>query len=138
MSIELFRISDTPSAKIGALVINGAPFCATLEDPWHDNQKSKSCIPVGHYILQRYISSKFGETFIVLDLEKRQVAGRSGILVHWGNLPEDTTGCVLLGQEFGEIGGEPAILDSKRAHRRFMAEMKGINECDFIVRDIRA
>lgn len=40
---------------------------------------------------------------------------RSAILLHWGNLDENTLGCVLCGLGRGTLNGEPALLDTKRA-----------------------
>lgn len=37
------------------------------------------------------------------------------ILVHWGNLDENTKGCIVIGLARGMLKGEPAVLDSVRA-----------------------
>ncbi|MBF0473508.1 MAG: hypothetical protein HQK93_07215 [Nitrospirae bacterium] len=50
---------------------------------------------------------------------------RSDILLHWGNFPRDTHGCVLIGEEFGEIEGQDAILNSHKAFRNFMTMLSG-------------
>jgi hypothetical protein len=70
--------------------------CYTLELAWKDNQRRKSCIPEGNYDLVNRQSSKFGKHYWVKD-----VPGRSAILVHVGNFPKDTSGCILVGDKKG-------------------------------------
>ena len=64
----------------------------TLERPWIFNERKVSCIPTGTYLVKRHISPKFGECFKVQD-----VKGRSDILIHSGNVVNDTLGCILVG-----------------------------------------
>lgn len=45
-------------------------------------------------------------------------------LVHWGNLDENTKGCIVIGRARGMLNGEPAVLDSVRAVNR-MREIVG-------------
>jgi hypothetical protein len=40
---------------------------------------------------------------------------RSAVLLHAGNVDEQTRGCILVGMRRGEINGEPAVLDSRAA-----------------------
>lgn len=94
-TFRLKRISGTPQAVFGALIEDGIPFVVTLEEPWLNNQRGASCIPVGAYVCRRVISPKFGDTF-----EVTNVPGRSHILFHKGNTTDDTEGCILVGALF--------------------------------------
>lgn len=87
---------------------------STLEPPWRDNAAKVSCIPVGRYTAEAVIAPRYGRTYLVKD-----VPGRSGIILHAGNLRRDTKGCPLLGTGWGRIDGEPAVLNSKLAMEEF-------------------
>jgi len=121
--IKIKRISYLTDTTLGVLMIEGVPLCMTLEPPWKNNEKRVSCIPVGSYHCERVRSPKFGNTF-----EVNNVSGRGDILFHIGNVAEDTSGCILLGSEFGEIDGSPAVLNSKNAIQKFFRITKDINE----------
>tara|TARA_R110000850_G_scaffold209179_2_gene335226 strand:- start:116 stop:589 length:474 start_codon:yes stop_codon:yes gene_type:complete len=97
--INLLLIRDDFSAKstLGKLFLNGEMFCDTLELPWLDNQRSISCIPEGEYNV-RLRTAKESATRDYLHLLVQDVEGRSYILVHIGNYPKDTKGCILVGQ----------------------------------------
>lgn len=87
---------------------NGIPFCLTLENPWLDNETSISCIPTGLYKCKIVNSPRYGEVYEVMNVKHR-----THILIHSGNTEADTRGCILVGQSFGELKGEPAVLNSK-------------------------
>ena len=70
----------------------------TLERPWVFNERKVSCIPSGTYLVKRHISPKFGQCFKIQD-----VKGRSDILIHSGNVVNDTLGCVLVGLTSGTV-----------------------------------
>ena len=70
----------------------------TLERPWVFNERKISCIPSGTYLVKRYVSPKFGQCFKIQD-----VKGRSDILIHSGNVVNDTLGCVLVGLTSGTV-----------------------------------
>lgn len=114
MIVKIKRIAYLPNETLGVLFFDNVPFCLTLEDPWKDNEKRVSCIPTGNYTAQRKFSPKFGNTF-----EIENVIGRSHILFHAGNTHHDTSGCILLGSEFGTLDGANAILESSKAFHKF-------------------
>ena len=103
----------------------------SLELPYADNQPNISCIPDGKYLCKRRVAEVTGgeETFEVMD-----VPGRSGILFHYGNTDSDTHGCILLGLGLGEVGFVPAILQSKKAWRKFMAYMYKVDQFELFIR----
>ena len=70
----------------------------TLERPWVFNERKVSCIPTGQYLVKRHVSPKFGQCFKIQD-----VKGRSDILIHSGNVVNDTLGCVLVGLTSGSV-----------------------------------
>ncbi len=85
---RLFVFSD--AAEIAQFV--------TLELPWAGNAKKTSCIPAGSYMVEPRNSQKHGDHLLV-----RNVPGRDLILLHAGNVPDETEGCVLVGLRFGDL-----------------------------------
>lgn len=75
--------------------------CKTLELPWLDNQKQKSCIPTGTYTITARSSAKYGLHFLV-----NNVPNRDAILIHYGNYYTDILGCILVGATFTDLNGD--------------------------------
>ena len=117
--VELRRFKKTPRGTFGALIVWDYPVAVTLEPPWINNKRNKSCIPDGTYIAERHESKRWGKTFKI-----KNVFGRDGIILHPGNLSSDTRGCVLVGQYFGRLKGLPAVMNSRVAFRQFMRTME--------------
>lgn len=107
---------------------DGIPFALTLEKPWLSNMRGVSCIPEGRYVALRHVSPKFGETFWL-----QEVPGRSGILFHKGNVESDSQGCILVGEQFNPINGEPGISHSAAGFQEFMRLSQGKDEIVVIV-----
>lgn len=127
---ELIRLEQGQEGTLGVLRLDGHLFCVTLEPPENGNQTDISCIPTGEYLCRRVESPRFGDTF-----EVAEVPGRSHILLHVGNVADDTAGCVLLGQHFGWLGGSRAVLDSGKTFSRFMNECAGTSAFSLVVED---
>ena len=81
--------------------IDGKYVCDTLEDKVREpgvKVAGKTAIPAGRYRVIVNVSPKFGrELPRLLD-----VPGFEGILIHRGNTPEDTAGCILVGENRAE------------------------------------
>lgn len=122
-ALTLKRISTNGHATFGVLIQDTEPFALTLERAWLGNHRNVSCIPAGVYTCGRVISSRFGETFEILD-----VPGRSNILFHKGNIPGDTAGCILVAERFEKLAGKAAILSSADGYGEFMERMEGVDE----------
>jgi len=124
LQVKLLRVETDPRyGSFGILLINGEVFCITLEPYWRFNFKNVSCIPSGQYICKRYYSSKYGETFIITD-----IAGRTLVLFHPGNIKKHSKGCILLAQYFGKLKGDRGILNSGNTFKSFMNRLTGIDE----------
>ena len=80
-------------STLGKLYLNGEMFCQTLELPYLDNQRSISCIPEGSYKVRTRLPRE-SATRDYVHLLVQDVEGRSYILVHIGNFPKDTKGCI--------------------------------------------
>ena len=96
VNLLIIRDEFTDKSIIGKLFLNGEWLCDTLELPYRDNQRSISCIPYGQYKV-RLRTAKESATRNYLHLLIEDVKDRKYILVHIGNFPKDTRGCVLVG-----------------------------------------
>lgn len=114
----LVRLQALPDRTLGNLyVFNGLMKLGqftTLELPWRENEKNRSCIPEGDYRLSlRGPTDRFKYTHLLV----HDTAPREMVLVHRGNFPKNTTGCVLVGMGFGNADGDkiPDVLSSEAA-----------------------
>jgi len=96
VNLLIIRETFTDKSTIGNLYLNGEWLCDTLELPYLDNQRSISCIPAGEYKV-RIRTAQESSSRNYLHLLVEDVKDRSYILVHIGNFPKDTRGCVLVG-----------------------------------------
>lgn len=137
MNLTLTRLSQNAERTLGQLVVGRQVF-ATMERPWIDGPNGpggkprESCVPKGTYRLQPHHTSHFPNTYELVnpqlgvysqpsDIPHRQTWGRSAILMHVANRVRDVIGCIGVGKEQGEIGGEPAVLRSTLAMRELDA-----------------
>lgn len=131
-TVNIIRACSRVDGTFGVLLLDNLPVCTTLERRWQNNEKSVSCIPAGRYIARRVISPKFGVTF-----EITGVANRDKILLHAGNIDDDSHGCVLLGSEFGLwTDASCCVTGSKKAFEHFMKLMQ--NEEEFEINIIES
>lgn len=117
MEILIKRIAKLPKYTIGKMYINGNYFSDTLEDtdrhltqhmPLEEIQSKKiygkTAIPTGSYsITLDVISPKFKNRSWAKPWKGKlprllNVPGFEGVLIHVGNKPEDTLGCILVGE----------------------------------------
>ena len=99
MELLLERTEKTKTYTAGRLyVVNElgkAYFCDTLEPSLHPtNHLHPKAIPAGRYAVAVTWSPKFKRWLPLL----LNVPYRSGIRIHAGNNPEDSSGCILLGR----------------------------------------
>lgn len=119
MNLILQRLHFTKLSTCGELTIDDDReiFCKTLELPVKDGRPG-SAIPAGRYKIELLPSPKFmisAQPWVRSYAEKMphlvSVPGRSYIMIHYGNHPHDTDGCILVGLTHGldEVG------DSRKA-----------------------
>jgi len=96
INLLIIRDTFTDESTIGELFLNSERLCDTLENPWLDNQKNISCIPVGEYPVRLRLARE-SATKNYLHLLIQDVPNRNYVLFHRGNTNADTQGCVLVG-----------------------------------------
>jgi hypothetical protein len=120
MILTLHRLlTNQKAGTIGALRLDGMPFCWTMEPYSLGNLPGASCIPAQEYPLYPYISGRYGRTWEVGD-----VYGRTFILFHPGNTAADTDGCILTGLKLGNLGGIPAVVESRPAFKALIKKLE--------------
>ncbi|HPT47919.1 MAG TPA: DUF5675 family protein [Candidatus Rifleibacterium sp.] len=126
MRLVLNRLEKLPDRTLGRLcVFDGLALVdtfATLELPFRNNEANKSSILSAFYTVEPRNSDKFGDHLLVLGTAPRQL-----ILIHYGNYPKDTEGCILIGAGFADINADGIleITDSRRAMRRLTKIVTG-------------
>ena len=123
MRLELRRVLSTDEATLGYLWVNGDFECHTLEDPVREigpNGEGKvygnTAIPAGTYPVVVNTSQRFGRLMPRL----LGVPHFDGILIHKGNTPADTHGCILVGRE---VAGTARITHSTEAFDYLFAKL---------------
>ena len=127
LKLKIERRWPKADYTVGILYVNGTRFCNTLEDTVRDLKKTrkipgKTAIPAGTYVVDMGTKSpKFGDKswaklFGGIVPRLKNVPKFSGILIHPGNTPADTSGCLLVGKN--TIVGQ--LTESQKTYRLLM------------------
>lgn len=146
MKMELQRLKMEGGATVGKLTIPDRGFsCFTLEDvvrqdpdPSTPQNEAKvygeTAIPAGTYPVKLTLSPRFKKLLPRI----LNVPGFDGILIHKGNGPEDTKGCILVGDQVQ--GGRIVAGASTPAFFRLSDLIKGCADrgepMTIVIRDI--
>lgn len=149
MKLTLKRIAKKDTYCIGKLYINGIYFADTIEDKDRGLKQSmslsnikkvkvqdKTAIPSGTYeIVLNVISPKYSKQDFYKNYANGgrvprllNVPGWEGVLIHAGNTAEDSSGCILVGQN--KIVGQ--IINSKDTFKKLYKILQSANEKIFI------
>lgn len=119
--IRITRFKEIEDGTLGTLSVldeDGIEmfFCYTLEPSGEStterNQDKR--IPTGSYGILWHNSPKFGRK--LPHLHNKEVPKDRYILIHSGNYPKDTEGCILVGLRFTDEG----VFESKKALERLI------------------
>lgn len=128
MKLKLKRTFFADKYTIGKLYIDDVYFCDTLEDTNRDLNKNgkfdgnetkvygSTCIPFGVYTVLLTLSAKFKRELPLLV----GVPNFDGVRIHRGNVPADTLGCILVGEN--KIKGK--VINSTPYEEKLVQMMK--------------
>ena len=128
-NLLLIRDTFTDKSTLGKLYFDGEFYGHTLELAWKDNEKRVSCIPKGVYeVKKRHTEeskSKY-EHLHILDVENREL-----ILMHVGNYPKNSKGCILLGntRALNFVG------ESRKAFYKLMYDLGSFEKIELIIKN---
>jgi Family of unknown function (DUF5675) len=127
MNLTLRRTSFTEDGIFGLLIDDqGEIIAVTLERAYPNGALFEPKVVAGEYVCNRGTHKLLhGGPFETFELQN--VPGHTGVLLHKGNVENDSEGCILLGSTIGAIAGQPAILNSKGAFDRFMGLQVSVN-----------
>jgi len=129
--IKLKRTDFLLDRTLGILTVtdlNNKTFSfATLELPYKNNNKNISCIKSGKYPISKRYSQKYGWHWILHNVPNREL-----ILIHVGNYPRDTKGCILIGTGFEDINNDSRleVINSRQALKDFNELLKNENNLE--------
>ncbi len=98
LEIIVARTAFSQLATRGHLFVDDSRWGYTLEDrlrPFGHKVPGLTCIPAGRYELKLYNSPRFGKPLPLL----LNVPFFDGVLMHGGNRPADSEGCLLVASE---------------------------------------
>lgn len=149
MNLTLKRRFRGTEYTIGSLYIDGEYFCDTLEDvdrglsqDMKESEiirkkiKNETAIPTGTYeVSLKYKSTKFkdhcwAKPYKGIVPRIMNVKGYEGVLIHPGNTKDNTSGCVLV----GENKEKGKVLNSAFTYHKLMAFLQ--NSSDKIILNI--
>ncbi|QNJ59190.1 hypothetical protein [Vibrio phage vB_ValS_PJ32] len=134
----LTRYPSTDQGTLGRLELPNGEIICTIELPDRENRSNISRIPAGTYLVTPWKSNKFGNVWIVNDVENRTY-----ILIHKGNVAGDTkkgyrthsNGCILIGMAHAVIYGQLAVSNSAKALRVCHAALDEYSSFELTIED---
>lgn len=118
--LKVIRLEQTDDGALGALLWNEHIFCWTLEPDLGDTDPQ---IPAGVYPIRKFRGYKWKNTIEIV------VPGHTAVLVHSGNIENQTEMCVLVARypgylkPKGKLRKVRAILDSRSVYKQFKREI---------------
>lgn len=141
MELKIIRTKSNTAYTEGKLYIDGAYFCATLEDQDRGLYQHMSlaeikavkvygetCIPYGTYKVELSYSPKFKKIMpVILD-----VKGFIGVRIHNGSYTEHTLGCPLVGIKYKD----GMLTNSRKTFNELMQKLQNQKEITITIEHI--
>ena len=109
------------------------PFSVTVEHTYNNGPRGTLTTKVepGEYQCRR--SRYFKGNYDCWIIAGGSITPERRILIHKGNLEEDSDGCILIGESFGNLRGKPGILQSGAGFAELRALTAGVDEFPLFV-----
>jgi hypothetical protein len=120
--LHLNRHPSANGCTLGELFFNGKFFCYTMEDVVRPAGKvvvNETAIPADTYP----VTIERSPTFRMLTPRLGGALAGRGVLIHPGNGPKDTRGCILVG--FAKLPSNVKIYQSQEAFEALMGKLLG-------------
>ena len=111
--------------------------CCTVERPWLQNARGRSCVPAGEYKLKLRNSGVVSRTSRgrhTQGWELTDVPNRTYIMVHIANVVSEVQGCIAVGHRFGVVNNKWAVMNSRSAFDRLMDVLSYEDEHTILIR----
>lgn len=115
MILRLHRFCLSETGTLGTMRVLSHKFY-TVERPWLDNRPYDSCIPEGVWPLRRERFQRGGYDTLAVT-----VPGRTHILFHIANTPDEVHGCIGVGTGLWHIDDRWGIKESRVGFNRWMS-----------------
>lgn len=134
--LHLMRVAILPSGAWGVLKWFGQPICVTLEHTYEgirDPVRWTKIAP-GRYTCERTRYHRGGyDTWLIVGGD---VTPQRRIMIHKGNDEDDSSGCVLVGEQYQPLNGRPAIQQSGKAFDELMLLSTDYDELELLVTNV--
>lgn len=118
MELDLYRTDRDGVSTMGELFVDSVFECFALEPVIRDVKiKGVTAIPFGRYKVIITMSPHFGRPLPLLV----DVPGFDGIRIHPGDTVDDTEGCLVVGQTWGQ----DAVWNSRAAFNLLFPKIEG-------------
>lgn len=127
-NVIIERFAYSPDGTFGRIKLPTGKEFFTVERPWLSNKPHESCIPDGIYIMEKRRSPVVERTTggdYVEGWEITHVPGRTYIMLHPGNWPENFEGCIGVGLKYQVMDGRNGVTQSRSAFAQVMAALDG-------------
>lgn len=140
MKLTLKRIALKPTYTIGKLYVDNHYFCDTLEDKVRDLNKDGDLNDAGEGKVAGQTAIPYGTYKVTMDVQSPKFSQRAsyawckgylprlldvphyeGVMIHSGNTPAHTAGCILVGEN--TVKGQ--VLNSMNTLKRLVNILKG-------------
>lgn len=129
--LEVKRHPTANGCTLGELTLDGKFFCYTMEDPVRPTGQKvpgDTAIPAGTYP----VTIERSHGFRILTPRLHHVPGFEGILLHPGNGPRDTRGCILVG--FSKLPSNMKVYKSVEAFEALMHKLLAATSITITIR----
>jgi hypothetical protein len=124
MILTLRRLALEHDCTLGVLLVDGIPFCFTVERPWLNNAPNISCIPAASYPVKWVMTQTAGNRN-GRGLGVENVPERNLIRIHVANTADEVKGCIGLGLQRHDFTRGRGVSQSRAALSALMDILEG-------------